>query len=600
MKRFVLIFGLVWFFSGQVNFLNAQPIDSNPAVRNYFRSPLDIPMKLSANFGELRPDHWHMGLDIRTNARENLPVHAAADGYITHVGIRSAGYGRFIVINHPNGTSTLYAHLNDFKPELETYVTDQQYKQESWAVELDFTKNQFPVTKGLFIASSGNTGGSQGPHLHFEIIETASQKRLNPLLFNFYLQDFVPPTLLRLAVYDRSKSIYSQTPVLYSLKNTDSGYIIPRQELIKTGFDKISFGIQAYDRIEKGGSVDGIYSAKLTLDDKPVISFVLDSIGFEERVYMNAHIDYRYDYRGGPYLQLLTVLPGNRSNVYKEFSSDGLIQFSDTDLHSVNIDVRDAHNNISQLNFFIRYDDSLASPMTSMPASKLVPGKLNLVEKTDFKMRLPERALYDTLPSYYYKNNSLPKNALSGAHQLNDPSYPLHGEATVSIKPDLPIPDDISDKIIIQRTAGTTNIRKATIRNGWVSADFGDFGTFQVFADLIPPEINAPGKGDTINLSSSSRIVFIPTDNFAAIRKFRGELDGQWLRFTNDKGRNWIYKFDERCPYGIHELTVNVTDVAGNNTIKTWWFRREPYTPPPPKKKTVKSKKTSSKKKNKK
>ncbi|MEO7982503.1 MAG: M23 family metallopeptidase, partial [Bacteroidota bacterium] len=121
----------------------AQSPDTNDYPRNYFRPPLDIPMQLSANFGELRPNHWHMGLDIRTAAKENLPVYAAAEGYIAKIGIRSQSFGRFIIINHPNGLSTLYGHLNDFNPALEEYVTAQQYKQESWAIELDFTKDQF-------------------------------------------------------------------------------------------------------------------------------------------------------------------------------------------------------------------------------------------------------------------------------------------------------------------------------------------------------------------------------------------------------------------------------------------------------------------------
>jgi murein DD-endopeptidase MepM/ murein hydrolase activator NlpD len=178
--------------------LQAQPPSYS---KNYFRNPLALPMELAANFGELRPNHWHMGLDIRTNQKENQPVYAAAEGYIAFAGIRPQSFGRFIIINHPNGLSTLYAHLNDFYPLLEKYVTDQQYRQESWAVELDIPKEKFPVGKGQFIAYSGNTGGSQGPHLHFEIFETKTEKRLNPLLFGFSVQDNVPPNLVKLALY---------------------------------------------------------------------------------------------------------------------------------------------------------------------------------------------------------------------------------------------------------------------------------------------------------------------------------------------------------------------------------------------------------------
>jgi hypothetical protein len=569
---------------------------SGPTDRNYYRNPLGFPIKLSANFGELRPDHWHMGLDIRTNARENMPVYAAAPGYIAHVGIRSQGYGRFIVINHPNGTSTLYAHLNNFNPELEAFVTEQQYKKESWAVELDFSPSQFPVSKGSFIAYSGNTGGSQGPHLHFEIIETATQKRFNPLLFNFNIRDFVPPSVMRLAIYDRGKSIYAQTPQLFSLKYTGDGYVIPKMPVIKTGLNKLSFAIQAFDRIEKGSSQDGIYAARLIIDQRPVIGFILDSIQFDERVYMNAHIDYRYDFKGGPYLQLLTKLPGDRSTVYKQYGGNGLINLDDTSVHQVRIEVKDAHGNISNLDFSIQHSDSLPGPVKSPWPVQLAPNKPAVLEKPGFRMKMAPQNLYDTVPAYYTRNPAMPANALTATHSLNDPSFPLHGEVNVSLQAEKQVPDEWKDKLVMRRTSGSANMRKAVYNNGWISADFGDFGNYQAFADYEPPTINDLGSADTINLSRSSQIVFTPADNFNVIRNFRVELDGQWIRFTNDKSRNWIYKFDERCSYGVHQLKASATDLAGNTNVKTWWFRREAYTPPPPKKKSVKSKKSSTKK----
>ena len=591
--RLLLVTALIFSSS----YLQAQ-LTSYP--KNYFRNPLGIPMELAANFGELRPSHWHMGLDIRTNQKENLPVYAAADGYIASIGIRPQSFGRFIIINHPNGLSTLYAHLNDFYPELEEYVTAQQYKQESWAIELDFAKNQFPVYKSRLIAYSGNTGGSQGPHLHFEIFDTKTTKRFNPLLFGFPLADNVPPTLVKLAMYDRSRSVYEQTPTFFYLKNTDSGYIIPKLPVLKTGLSKVSFAIQAYDRLSGSNNPNGIYSAKLFVDDEPQVSFVLDSIDYDETVYMNAHIDYKYRENGGSFLQHLSQLPGDRGSVYRQLHGDGVISLTDTNIHQVSIDIKDANTNTSQINFAIQYSDSLASLLPErLPAQHFGPNEVNELKKPDFEIYLSESCLYDSIQPFYFQTNPTLVNAVSALHQLSDASYPLHDDITVRIKSNKVIPEEWKDKLLIQRSSHGSNIKKAVLNGEWLEAKFGDLGTFRAFVDVTAPQINDPdsywgGKGDTINLSAASRILFTPTDNFG-VRQFRAELDSQWVRFTNDKSRNWIYQFDERCPYGVHELKVTVEDIVGNTTIKTWWFRRYPYTPPPPKKKVLK--KNSSKKK---
>ena len=565
--------------------------------KGYFRNPLGIPIDLSANFGELRPNHWHMGLDLRTNQRENLPVYAAAEGYISHIGIRAQSFGRFITITHPNGLSTLYAHLNDFYPELEEYVTGQQYSQESWAIELDLEKNKFPVQKGQLIAYSGNTGGSQGPHLHFEIFDTKTTKRLNPLLFGFDVEDRVAPTIVKLAMYDRSKSVYDQSPRFFALKNTDSGYIIPKLPVIVTGLDRVSFAIQAYDRLSGSNNPNGIFSAKLFINYEPQLSFVLDSIDYKETRYMNAHIDYKYDYNGGAYLQHLSKLPGDNGAAYHVIKNDGIIHLTDTTIRNVSIDVKDAHGNTSQINFGIQYSDSLAQQIMKYrnPAQRFAPNMVSVLEKPDFELFIGESCLYDTVQSVYFRNNAVVTTIVSGIHQVNDGSFPVHDDLTVRIKPTKQIPVEWKDKLLIQKTSKGSTIRKAEWQGDWVTAKFGDFGTFQVVADVTPPQLNELGRGDTINLSAASRIVFSPTDNFGMVKKLRAELNGQWLRFTNDKTRNWIYIFDEKCPYGVHELKVTIEDLVGNTTTKIWWFKRLPYTPPPPKKKAVK--KTSTKKK---
>lgn len=551
----------------------------------YFRNPLNIPMELTANMGELRPDHWHMGLDLRTQKKENLPVYAAAGGYIAKVRIEPFGYGQSIFINHPNGLTTVYGHLNSFFPALEEYVTEQQYKKQTWAIELNLKKNQFPVFKSQLIAYSGSTGNSQGPHLHFEIRDTKTTKCLNPLLFGFPVKDDVSPEIIQLAVYDRSRSVYMQEPQLFSLKKTDENeYVLTDAPVIQTGLKKISFAIQAIDRMKRRGNADGIYFTKIFFDNRPVIDFVLDSIDYDESAYVNAQIDYKLRYNGRPYLQHLSLMPGDHGVVYKKIKGDGIFTLNDTTFHLVHIVVSDAYNHRSQLNFMIRHADSLKENITADTLQKFIPNRENIFQKPDFEMLLPQYCLYDTVPVIYYRNPTILLNAVSAAYQLNDASIPLHVAATVRIKPDVEIQDSLKDKIIIRRNDfRSSTVRKAVWQQDWVTAKFGDFGVYQAFIDTIPPVIKEIGTADTIDFTQSKSIVIDVGDNFGIIKNFRGEIDGQWIRFTNDKDGPYVYDFDEHCPYGVHQLKITIEDLAGNTSAKSWWFKRNPYTAPPKK-----------------
>lgn len=573
---------------------------SNPYPQGYFRWPVAAEKGIVANMGELRPNHWHMGLDIRTDQKQNISVLAAAKGYIAKIKIEPFGFGRAIYINHPNGFTTLYAHLNNFFPELEAYVSAQQYKQESWAIEIDVPQKLFPVDAGQFIAYSGNTGGSQGPHLHFEIRDTKTDKVLNPLLFGFPLYDYANPSITKLAMYDRSRSVYEQTPKFFSIKKTDSGYIIPKLPVIKTGLNKISFAIAAYDRFNGTSNEDGIYSAELFMDETPVTGFVLESISYDETRYIMAMADTRYGFNSGYGLQHLSKLPGDNGPVYKTIAGEGLLHLSDTNIHAIRIKVTDAYQNFSELNFNVQYIDSL-KPETIYPVSQPVftPNFVNVYEneKTGFEVYVDENTLYDTVRVNYNYTTAMPYASLSYLHQFSNHAVPLHKAMTVKIKPVPAITEYQKNKLLIKHTYGNKyDVKKAVWQNERAMASFRGFGNFQLFIDTVSPYINELGRGDTVDLSKASAIIFRPSDNFEEIKNFRAELDSSWVRFTNDKGKSFIYRFDDNFEYGIHHLKVMAEDLAGNKTEKSWWFKKYPYTPPPPKKKLSKKKSSSSKK----
>jgi murein DD-endopeptidase MepM/ murein hydrolase activator NlpD len=585
-----------------ISFLPVEGQTSGPSKypQRYFRNPLDIPMSLTANFGELRPGHWHMGLDLRTDQKENLPVYASADGYVAHIGIRSLSFGKFMIINHPNGYSTLYAHLNGFYPDLENYVRQKQKEKESWTIELDFTESDFKVKKGDVIAKSGNSGGSQGPHLHFEIRDTKTQRSLNTLLFDFDIEDNVPPGIARLAIYNRSVSTYLQTPQMIAVVKTDSGYFTKPRKIL-TGYNKLSLAISATDRISGSDGVNGIFGANLYYDSLAEIGFYIDSITYDESDYINAHIDKRYRNAGGPFVQHLSKLPGFRGHIYQGSGSNGIIELNDTLVHDISIEVLDANENRSTLFFQVQYNEAMAKNIKRPVSGKLlIPAQVNIVDEREFEAYMPEECLYDSIPFSYSQQSVFPAGSVTAQHRFGDPVYPLHSDFSVRLKAAKALSGELKNKLVILKEwKGAKAVRSGkfhsdSYRNGWISAAFDNLGNFQAFIDTIPPVINAPGKGkDTLDLSPLSRIVFSPSDNFG-VRSFRAELDGEWLMFSNDKGRSHVYIFDEQCPYGVHELKVRVEDIVGNSTEKTWWFKKYPYTPP---KKKVYKRKTTGKKK---
>jgi len=553
-----------------ISFLStAQTFSNKNYPQNYFKWPVGAAIGIVANFGELRPNHYHMGLDCRTDQKENVPVYASAGGYIAKVKIEPYGFGRCIYINHPNGLTTVYAHLNAFEPALEKYITQQQYNLQQWKVFLDIPANLFKVKQGDYIAASGNTGGSQGPHTHFEIRDTKTDKCLNGLMFGLPIPDKVQPEIIRLAMYDRTVSTYNQSPRLYALKKVNGAYTVIGGKITAPS-NRVSFALTMQDKNSMTANPNGVYAAAVIDNGEQISRFELDSISYAETRYFNAHIDHKTRGNGGPWLQYLSPLPGYENYIYRTDNNKGVTVFSDNEKHEINIIVLDADGNKSTLNFDVLPPTNLAAKTTTVSDQKFIPNYLNIFENNKVKFYLPENALYDTV-HFIYKE--LPSAAGKTIYQLMNATIPVQTYFPVSIKENFAMED--TGKIVMERFYGSKkDFAKAVYNKDWYTASFREFGNFQLLVDREPPTIVPIGFRDGINAAGLRRILFQVKDNTEDIVNFTALLDGKWLRFSNDKGINFIYNFDDKCGPGQHELKISATDQVGNTTERIYKFVR--------------------------
>jgi hypothetical protein len=300
----------------------------------------------------------------------------------------------------------------------------------------------------------------------------------------------------------------------------------------------------------------------------------MDRISYDHTRDVNAHIDYKTKEEGGPYLQQLFLLPGYTQSIYRTVTGNGAIDLSDGEVHTIRIEVKDPAGNSTRLDFKVKYAGTTASTAI-LPGKVFYPGMVDGTETEDMSFYLGEKCLYDSVHLHYSKSAAFLPGSMSMVYAIGEPYIPLGDYFLVRIKPSRDLLPEKMDRVVMQRSSGENKeVQKVEWQGGWGSARFRDFGNFQLLLDEEPPVITAEGFADGANLGNARRIVIRVKDNLEVVKNFRAELDGKWIRFTNDKELAFIYNFDRHCPPGIHTLKITAEDEAGNQSERSFGFTR--------------------------
>jgi len=568
------------FFIFSILFLST--LNDSPKDKTIFISPVKIPLLLSANFGELRIDHFHSGLDIKTQGVTGKEVVSAANGYIYRISVSPGGFGKALYVRHPSGYATVYGHLDRFTAEIEDYVKTQQYEKKSYTVTLFPAKEEFPVNQGQLIAYSGNSGSSGGAHLHFEVRKSDSEIPINPLLFEFGTVDNIKPVIEKLVIYPINRHTLINNHNNIRTINVSGGhgnYFVPAENEISVS-GLAGFGIKAYDLLNDSYNKCAVYSIELSIDSIPVFKYIMDGFSFNESRYINSHIDYETYMKENIYIERTFVLPGDKLSVYSNVTGRGLFNFIDNKSHHAEIIVTDANNNRSTLSFLVK-----ARSETSQSAAdvidknlKVMPyNKINKFSSEGVSVSIPAGALYDTL-NFSYKKDEGTNEMLSELHYIHNKFTPVHKPYTLSIKPGF-IPSGKESKMLIVQLGD--DLKKSPANSFWaegyLTAEILSFGKFYIGIDTIPPVISSNGLVSGTNLTGKKEIRIKITDELSGIKSYVASIDGNWALFEYDQKNDMlIYRFDDkRITKGIkHHMSLKVTDNKDNfstyNCDFTW------------------------------
>ncbi len=526
--------------------------------------PLDDTRMLSGTFGELRPSHFHSGLDLKTNGIGH-PVYATASGHVSRIKVSAEGYGLALYLSHPGGFVSQYGHLDAFNDAIRKRVLKQQYKEKSWEVDFSLNPADLPITKGDVIAWSGNTGGSAGPHLHFEIRDEKTETIINPLLWGIKVPDSKHPVLrsLKVTPWRSQARVNGQSkPYYYRLRGQNGQYSLGDKPIRISG--QVGLAIEVWDQQDLSPGRNGIYSLVLKIAGDTLFHFQAEHFHFRESRYANAFLDFQEWANSGREYFRCFRLPGNLFPWLKKIHRQGLVSSRASTLLSGEIIASDFAGNISRLDFLVEEGASTTTQAINAPCVfNLSPFKSAKLEQPEFKADFPEGAVYDSLCLQYELKPT--RKHLSAIHQFHKPDEPLHTSVECALfAPRLSKESREKAAVVLETSSGKKWI-KGQWQGDWFNFRTKAFGTLYLEEDLSEPAILPLNVSEGKLFLKDERLFFLVQDPDSGIGKIEAFINNHWepAAFDAKTGRV-VVEIPDTLKTGIHRLVLTVEDLVKN------------------------------------
>ena len=534
-----------------------------------YPNPVKIPVFLSATFGEIRTNAFHAGVDIRTQGVEGKEVFAVADGYVSRIGVSPFGYGKVLYITHNDGFTSVYAHLSKFNKKIGEFVKDKQYEEKSFAQNIILEEGQFPIKRGDFLGFTGNSGGSGGPHLHYEIRYTETQEPVNPMFFGLKIKDTKKPCIKGLAIYPlENSSVNGQNSAVYlDVKNEDNTYFIDN-DVFKVNGD-IAFGINVFDQADGSNNKNGPYSIELFVEDVLTFSVISYKYSYSETRYVNSLIDYQYFKRNKERFIRTEIDEFNELKIYEE--TNGVINVNQGDTLNIKYVVKDYNDNVSTLDFVLIGEGKPVfenNEILSRLYHRIFDGEAAEISMDGFEAEIPEYAFYKNVAIEISQIDTLGNIFSYYAYQLGNEEIPLHKRIKIRIMPDDRFAGDTSLYVASVNSDGSYSFLGNKFVDGYIEAQTNVLGTYVIVKDTVMPIVKPVNFKNKSSISDNWSLRVEIEDKETGIAKYDMYVNDEWVLADYDaKNKLLIYQIDNHVKKGRNTFKVIVTDMIGNMTV---------------------------------